>query len=814
MSLAEPPVAPKPQVDARIRAALGGLRSRIQLYVLAEGLAAVVIWLGLTFWAGFALDYLPVLLGASEMPQLARGVLLLLVAIGVGYVVYRWLFARLAVPLSDRSLALLMERRHRDFHDSLVTTVELNDHAEEDRDPLTADMLVNTGRQAIERLPNAKLSQVFNFQPLLRNLALAALLVVTIAAAYATNAGAMTKAAKRLYGLNNELWERFAKIEVAGIEVRRPSQDASSSGPQSLSFNDGLVKVARGSNVMLRVEADEAAPVLPEQCYLNYRTEEGDRGSVTIKRVGKPKEGKQLYVCDAKPLAGILSSLDFDVLGYDHRLGGFRIEVVDSPAVVDAKMDLRYPSYMVDEKSSIHLPRIGEQVLSSGNPLPQGTNVTLHFTSSKPLTQADVRLLDPQATEADKIEVLRQSFTFSPGEALVQFVFEIPALTVSRTIEVSLADTDGVTSERPYRAFITAIPDEAPRWELALQGIGTQITPDAVVPLSGKVTDDYGVASIWLDATIGELEPVKFDVQRQKGGEITHAIDFRQERTDRAAFRLTPGQRVQIVGRANDRFDLIGTPNEGLSEKYVLEVVTPDQLLVSLEARELALRRRYEVIIEEMTAMRDSLLRIKPGEQASASADPEEAAEPGETKLSPEELSRREAELRVLRVQRALQQGRKSSQEISGVAQAFDSIREELTNNRVDTEDRKSRLKEQIADPLHAVVATDFVQLEELLLALEPLANDAAQGPPAVELSLTKTNDLLARLDQVLQKMLRLESFNEVVDALRDLIREEKALAEDTRKLQRRSLLDDDLIEGEPPGDEPQGDEPQRGGAP
>jgi hypothetical protein len=800
MSLAEPPVAPKPQVDARIRAALGGLRRRIRLYVLVEGLTAVAIWLGVTFWAGFALDYLPVLLGASEMPQLARGVLLAIVAIGAGYVIYRWLLARLAVPLSDRSLALLLERRHREFHDSLVTTVELSDHEDEQRDPLTNDMLVNTGRQAVDELRDARLGNVFNYRPLLRNLALAALLAITIAAAYATNAGAMTKAAKRLYGLDNELWERFAKIDVLGIEVRRPSQDASGSGPQSLSFHGGLVKVARGADVTLRVEADASAPVLPEQCYLNYRTEEGDRGSVTIKRVGREKDGKQLYVCDAKPLAGILSSLDFDVLGYDHRLSGYRIEVVDSPAVVDAKMDLSYPAYMVDEKNALHLPRQGEPVLSSGNPLPQGTSITLHFTSSKPLIQADVRLLDPQATEPEKIEVSVASLDFSAGQNVTAFNYEIPALPANRTIEVSLTDTDGVTSERPYRAFLTAIPDEAPRWELALQGIGTQITPDAIVPLSGKVTDDYGVASIWLDATIGELEPVKFPVERQKGSEISHAIDFRHERMDHESFRLTPGQRVAIVGRATDRFDLGEAHNEGVSERFVLEVVTPDQLLASLEARELALRRRFEQIIEEMTAMRDSLLRIKPGETAAATVDPEDAAEPGEKKLSPEELARREAELRVLRVQRALQQSRKSSQEIGGVAQAFDSIREELGNNRIDTEDRKSRLKEQIADPLHAVVATDFVQLEELLLTLEPLANDAAKGPPAAEASLTKTNDVLAKLDQVLQKMLRLESFNEVVDALRDLIREEKALAEETRKLQRRSLLEDDLLEDEPQG--------------
>ena len=38
-----------------------------------EGLALAVIWLGAMFWIGFGLDYLPVLMGASEMPAVARG---------------------------------------------------------------------------------------------------------------------------------------------------------------------------------------------------------------------------------------------------------------------------------------------------------------------------------------------------------------------------------------------------------------------------------------------------------------------------------------------------------------------------------------------------------------------------------------------------------------------------------------------------------------------------------------------------------------------------------------------------------------------
>jgi hypothetical protein len=787
MVQAESPVAPRPPIDAAIQASLARLRRRIRLYVLLQGFAALVLWLGLTFWVGFAIDYLPVLLGASEMPRVARAIFLGSVAIGAAYVTYRWLLARLWVPLEDRSMALLLERQQTSFHDSLVTIVELADgRVAEER--LTQEMLAETGRKAVKELQATRLTRVFNFRPLLRALGFATLLIASIAGAYVLNPAAMTQAAQRLYALDDTLWERFAHIEVVGVEVRRATDDASASAPLTLSFVDGRLKVARGSNVTLRVHADANAALLPEQCFLLYRTEEGDRGTVTLKRVGRPRDGHQLYICDAKPLAGILSSLEFEVLGYDHRLSGFYLDVVESPVIVGAAMDLVYPSYMVDEQNAIHLPRQGEPVMPSGNAIPYGTQATLQLTSSKPLLAVDVRVLDPEAAEASQLEVERKQLTFAADEGRREFAYELPSFSSSRTVEVSLRDTDGVTSERAYRAFFTAIPDEAPRWELTLQGIGAAITPDAIIPVQGKVTDDYGVAAVGLDTVLGEAPPIRFEVPLTRGSEFRHAIDFRLERSQREGFEVKPGDKVSLVGYAVDRFNLGAAPNSGLSERYVLDVVTPDQLLVALEARELALRRRFEVILEELTAMRDSLLRIKPGEIAPTAAVDPEAAEPGEAKMSPAELARREVELRQLRVQRAFQQSRKSSQEIQGVAQGFNIIREELINNRMDTEDRKSRLKEQIADPLHALVQNDFAALEAQLLDLEPLLEDAARGTPALEAAVRRSNELLAKLDQVLQKMLKLESYNEIVDLVRDLIQEQHSLLDDTKRQQRRDL--------------------------
>ena len=51
-----------------LQSLLAGLRWRIRLYIWLEGLSLAVIWLAAMFWVGFGLDYLPVLMGASEMP--------------------------------------------------------------------------------------------------------------------------------------------------------------------------------------------------------------------------------------------------------------------------------------------------------------------------------------------------------------------------------------------------------------------------------------------------------------------------------------------------------------------------------------------------------------------------------------------------------------------------------------------------------------------------------------------------------------------------------------------------------------------------
>jgi hypothetical protein len=250
---------------------------------------------------------------------------------------------------------------------------------------------------------------------------------------------------------------------------------------------------------------------------------------------------------------------------------------------------------------------------------------------------------------------------------------------------------------------------------------------------------------------------------------------------------LKTGEQVTFSVRARDFFDLADNPNVGQSDEYALDVVTSYELLALLEARELNLKRRFEQIIAEMTTTRDSLLRLQSEMNPSAESAP---VEPGD-ETEPEY---RLWSLRLLRAQRANQQGDKSRQEVLGVAESFSDIREELINNRVDTEERKRRLQQMIIQPLTAIAEERFPDWQSHLVNLQAKLDKRENETELLRPSVEGANEILLAMEDVLAKMIELESYNELVDLVRSILQEQNELSEKTqeeRKRQARSLLED-----------------------
>jgi hypothetical protein len=234
--------------------------------------------------------------------------------------------------------------------------------------------------------------------------------------------------------------------------------------------------------------------------------------------------------------------------------------------------------------------------------------------------------------------------------------------------------------------------------------------------------------------------------------------------------------------KAQDAYDLEQEPHVGSSQRFLLDVVTDSELRALLEKRELSLRQRFEAIHEKMISTRDLITRIE--------LNP--LGEDG-TKLSDEELAtlRERDNLRIAGIDQNVTQ---SSYETFGIAEGFEDIVTELVNNRIDTEELTQRLGRDIAEPLRAVAGELMPELQKRVQLLPQALTGGDGAEKRLADAVIQADLVVDAMQKVLDRMLELENYNELVELLRTIVDEQKQLNEETKVRHReklRSLLDE-----------------------
>lgn len=798
------------ELPSSLRSILDGVRLRIRLYVLLQGLGLALAWLGVTFWIALGVDYLPVSMGLTDLPWQARAFMLAIIGGVAAWIFYRWIVRRIFVPLPDRSMAMLLERQFDEFHDSLVTTVELNKPQTEEAS-FDVRMLEATREQANRVLPNARINQVFNPRPLLLSWGGAAIVMLTIILFAALAPERFSLAGERIYLLSSTPWPRACHLAELGVNRSRsydmPGIPIELDQP---SFVNGKLKIGEGTSLDLWVKAeapsdDQPDRRLPTVCVLSYRTDEGVRGSETMQADGAQVRGLQTYQYSGAPFEGLVDDIDLNIRGGDHRVTRQSIEIVDNPAIVRTEIDCVFPEYMVDEASGAWTPR--KLTYPSGVELPIGTQVTLRCETNKPLRKVFVHHLEEENSYS--FDVL-PSQSNAPG-----FELELPTISASQTIEFALLDVDGVLSASLIRIELPAIKDQPPKPRHELIGIGLAVTPDVMIPIIGNVEDDYGIDEAWLEIRGSDIDPIAETIELEAGNKVDYLVDFREkQRQSEAPVKLVAGEghSISLTLKAVDFYNLDGPPKTGSAETIELDVVTPSELLRILERAEVGQRQRLDQIFDEMTEAQLHLMRtrieIQDSTESKASADSDSQSEPGPDANNPasgniadDDSPISANELKLLFSRRALMQSRKSAGELKGVVESFIDIRLQLINNRVDSEERKRRLKEFVADPLQIIIDDRFPQLFEEIEALEAkldeLQTNSEDQPLQLEINLAadesirQTQLILAELDQVLGKLIKYESYGELLDLFRDVIEDQEQILKDTENERKKQGLRD-----------------------
>lgn len=743
-----------------VRQMLHQVRQRVRAYVWIEGLASLVILLGICFWVGLLFDWL-----LEPSPAVRRVANCVVVAASV-FVLYRHLLRRAFVPLPDASLAVLLERRFDGLNDHVLTAVHLASSTASDSH-YHPELVSQTRHAAEEAVRGLRAADLFQRGPLLRSVVAALALGISI--------GAFALLSHDVFGfwmerirLSPEPWPRRVHLEVGGFP---PDEH-------------GLrtQRVAQDDNFELLVHAAAGDFVVPEEVEIRFRLADGRRGRDSMIRVGEAAAGNdefQLFRYEFQPVPG---SMTFDVVGGDDRVRDLHLEVVDRPELFSMEIDCVYPSYL--QRPPRRLPVTG------GMRIPEGTEVTLHASATKPLTKA--RIHTSRDDQDSELVYDRQ-----PSESLS---WEYGPLTSDEVFLVQVTDVDGVECREPYRVSLSVVPDELPQIAVRLAGIGTAITPEAAIPLAGKIADDYGLDRIWFEYQVdgGPVQERPFASQpegRPTQSDLdtfdTRAVD---ESSGERAVRLRPGQKLYLSVKASDRFDLADEPRAGGSQQFGLEVVTVDRLLALLERRELSLRQRYEAIYEKATDTRNLLSRVEFSDTAGAAYERSSDASEETPTDSTDGEARRSLARRRLRIAGSLQNVAQSANEVTGIAEAFDDIHDQLVNNRIDNADLKGRLHDGIAQPLHEIGKIRMPQWEAQLQLVQERIDDPEAGAAALAESITLADEILVEMKQVLDRMLELETYNEVLSLLREIISDQERLNRKTKERQKErfeNLLED-----------------------
>ncbi len=706
---------------------LAAVRRQARAWIWVESLAWLAIAATAAFWATLLFDW------AVEPPAWARGAALACAAAALGWIVVRKLLGRLSVPLPDETLALLVERTHPGFDDSLSTAVELATQRERPSPVAAADggidpeLAGRTTAAAIARVGAVQPGRLFRRRELSILACVGGLAAASVAGLATTQPAVAAHWARRMLRLDDRPWPRRVSLEAEG-------------------FSGGVRTVARGDDVDVIVRA-RAAGGPPRLVELRSRPS-GGAGGWRTERMGSRGADADGAESFGHVLSDVATDTDVEVRGGDARLRGLRLRVVDPPAVAEIAIAYELPAYLgggTRRASPARLVRI-----------PRGSRVRLECTATKPLSAGRIALREagpgggPPAGE-------REIATLAPADEATApraMAAAIDRLDADTTVIVRFTDTDGISPREPAIFALEAVPDSPPQLTVRLAGISTAVTPRARLPVEGVIADDHGLA----DATVrivrtqaGGSAPAtetRLAIDRVRGGGSVELSPAAPEWVRLEPLAAAVGDRLEVSVEARDACTLDGSPQVGLSDTWTLDIVTPEALQGILSAREMLLRRRFETAVADLAQARDRLVAVVP-----ATADEPPAA-----------------------VARAGEAASRVAGETADVAAAFRQIRAELDHNALLTGEVDARLVGQIAEPLEAIADR----------SLRDLARDCRTTAAAVPAVAARFDDALARMRAVLDRMVELESFNEVLDRLRGVIRGQEALRDETMKRQKQ----------------------------
>ncbi|TDJ67966.1 MAG: hypothetical protein E2O39_13845 [Planctomycetota bacterium] len=473
--------------------------------------------------------------------------------------------------LPDRAgLAMLVERRHPEVHELLVSAVQLDPETADARSRPLIDRIV---AEAEDYATGVKLNEVFDRRGPRLRLGLGAILAGLTTTVFLVNPALASIFFQRMI-LSGVAWPQrtHLTVEIPIIGERAQIEIVRAGEGESEHTSEIRVRVARGSDVPVLVRAKG---VIPDEVVLHF-----SGGQTAVVTSGSMPLFRTL-------LPSVQEDIEFYVTGGDDERGKpvVKLIVLQPPDVAGLAIRVDPPAYSGLE--SVVLFDTDVEVLA-------GSRLVVHVLPDPSNATGVVRLL-PEDRELPLLpaEFPRRQPEEEPRGGLA---FEFVA-TQSLRYWFELVDESGLPNPDPGLYGVQVIEDRRPDVLLLSPGRAEiDVVPGGAVALRIRVEDDFGVASIDWEVRSADddtlLSGAALDAQVITPVEAKYGADDRTVLVGRTRLEvdelgggapLYEGQRMILQVRSRDNRE--PNANESLSVPVRMRVISGDLFLRRLQDR-------------------------------------------------------------------------------------------------------------------------------------------------------------------------------------------------------------------------------------
>ncbi|MDI6732529.1 MAG: DUF4175 family protein [Planctomycetota bacterium] len=707
------------EISVPLNQRIRGLRRRTKVWFIIDGLSRLIVllllYLALTFWIDYLIRDIPLLLRLSF---LVGGVCLFCLT----------LFRRIVLPLirlskiSDDSLVFLIERQFPELKERLINLWQLA------RDTLYGGVISSElGREVIPITRQHNFSQVFS--PLAsRKLLLGALVLLFLSILsftfYPSDIGIW---GSRLLGSQIPWPKRtLLSVEVIPDYIIAKGQDVSV-----------IVTVKKGprlSGVYLRTRTllPGGELISPWERMLLTRTQDQQ----TVFRYDFTK---------------VLAPFSIIVKGGDDQTDWQDINVLDAPGLTNISIAYEYPRYT----------GLSDKTESGGNiKAPMGTKVTISATCNTRLKEATCEAT-AESRPSGELPPLRQSMSILAVSEANLSVFS--TISSSFTVQqdgkytITLLSDNGLKNTEPLQYQIKAIPDKHPIIKVIEPTNEIfHSTPEATIPLKALISDDYGISDAWLTLT---------KATEGGGKEVISPTLLPSPEIARISNRfagfilrhegLTAREPVELFHKL-----LLSAYNLNEGEYLTLNFSARDNC--ELPASQLTTSADYTIIImakaQMEKKMEDSLLALK-----------DELRKTLQIQKSAEE---------VRDIYPAVSNQRRVTQNTNSASSRLEDIISTIQNNKLFSTNTVDKLK-KVTDTLRDIGERKSPEVSRLLeeaSAEQDFKNNPDQKRPKGISD--KQQEIAGDLKQAIESLEEWEDYQEVVNSVRELLRQSENISE------------------------------------